>query len=250
MLAKTRWLGATNNDSLLWVATNKLMWWRRLHKPDVQVSTRLCGNSVRHAWPVILDLLGADAVVYTFGIGRDASFEQELIDTVGCKVYSFDPTPKSIAWLKGQNFGPNFHFGEIGISDADGTMELAPPLKEGHISYSAYLPTSTERPPLQVRACTLPTIMGELGHVRLDLLKMDIEGCEYRVIDHLEASGLRPPQMLIEFHQGFYGCSKQMTLESVTKVNRMGYEIFWVSDRGLEYGFVHKAALNRLARDG
>jgi len=42
----------------------------------------------------------------------------------------------------------------------------------------------------------------------------------------------------LELYQGFYGCTKQMTLDAVNRLREIGYDIFWVSNRGLEYGFV------------
>ena len=37
--------------------------------------------------------------------------------------------------------------------------------------------------------------MKELGHNKIDILKMDIEGAEYAVINDIERSGIRPEQI-------------------------------------------------------
>ena len=44
--------------------------------------------------------LNSKSVVYSIGIGTDASFDLELINTFNCEIYGFDPTPKSIRWVK------------------------------------------------------------------------------------------------------------------------------------------------------
>ena len=43
--------------------------------------------------------------------------------------------------------------------------------------------------------------MDELGHDHLDLLKLDIEGAEYEVLDSLAAEGIRSRILCVEFHR-------------------------------------------------
>ena len=54
------------------------------------------------AHTVCRDGLSANSVVYSFGVGEDASFDLELIGRFGCTIHAFDPTPRSIAWVAGQ----------------------------------------------------------------------------------------------------------------------------------------------------
>jgi FkbM family methyltransferase len=242
MLNKT---DGTTNDSVLWVTANKLMWWRRLHRPEVQLPVQLCGNSVRYTWPVIEGWLTSESVIYSFGVGRDASFEQEVVARYGSRINAFDPSPRSVEWARSQRFPPQLQFFELGISDEEGYLRLAPPQKSTDVSFSAVVPPTKGEMTTVVRARPLPSIMHGLGHQHLDLLKMDIEGSEYRVVRHLlSATSLRPPQLLVEYHQGFYGCTREMTMNSVRLLHEAGYRIFWLSDRGLEYGFVHESALD------
>jgi FkbM family methyltransferase len=229
-------------DSQVWLLANKIMWWRRLHKPHIDRPTRFYGDSARFGWAVVAGSLTRKAIIYSFGIGTNASFEQQVLRDFGCQVFAFDPTPKSAAWVRSQDFGPNFHFREIGISDVDGELEFAAPANPAHITYSAILPQDAGRPKLRARVGRLSSIMSELGHSKIDILKMDVEGCEYGVIRDMARGAARPGQLLVEFHQGFYGCTNQMTRDIVKALDDIGYDIFWVSGRGLEYGFVHRGA--------
>ena len=52
---------------------------------------------------------------------------------------------------------------------------------------------------------TLGTTMRELGHDHIDLLKMDIEGAEYAVLDAMLASPLRPGQLLVDHGTEWFG---------------------------------------------
>ena len=51
--------------------------------------------------------------------------------------------------------------------------------------------------PITGRLCasTDSIIMAKLGHSSLDILKIDIEGAEYDVIEDMLSSGIRPRQV-------------------------------------------------------
>ena len=44
--------------------------------------------------------------------------------------------------------------------------------------------------------------MSALGHEKINLLKLDIVGAEYRVVDSILADGIHPEILLIEFDEG------------------------------------------------
>ncbi|HEX3777949.1 MAG TPA: hypothetical protein VHV51_25955 [Polyangiaceae bacterium] len=54
--------------------------------------------------------LDQDAVVYSFGVACDVSFDQALIAARGVTVHAFDPTPRSIEWVKTQVLPERFLF--------------------------------------------------------------------------------------------------------------------------------------------
>jgi hypothetical protein len=53
-------------------------------------------------WDIVADRINDDSVIYSFGVGEDISFDLELIQNYGVVVHAFDPTPKSIQWVRGQ----------------------------------------------------------------------------------------------------------------------------------------------------
>ena len=83
------------------------------------------------------DLLNKDSIVYSFGIGEDISFDTAIIDKHGCKCFGFDPTPKSINWLKQQDLPPNFIFYPFGISDKTEITSFYLPTNQDHVSGSS-----------------------------------------------------------------------------------------------------------------
>src|SRR5260221_14657763 len=90
--------------------------------------------------------------------------------------------------------------------------------------------------------CQLSTIMKNLGHQRINLLKGDIEGAEYELIAPLVEMADRIDQLLIEFHHRLVrnGDGLQQTRCALKRLAEGGFSLFNVSPRGLEYSFVRR----------
>ena len=88
--------------------------------------------------------------------------------------------------------------------------------------------------------------MNELGHDQIDILKMDIEGAEYEVVEDIRKSEIRPRQILIEFHHRFPGVGIAKTREAIKRIKSMGYYLFSVSPNNKEYGFIRGSGWNSL----
>ena len=93
---------------------------------------------------------------------------------------------------------------------------------------------------IEVPMKRLHTIMLALNHDHIDILKMDIEGAEYEVIDDMIESGIKPRQLLVEFHHRFQGVGLGKTKATVEKLRDNGYMLFGVSVTGEEYGFIER----------
>jgi FkbM family methyltransferase len=210
---------------------------RRLHRTEVRPRYAIHGSDYG-GWPVIDGSLDSHAVVYSFGVGEDVSFDLALIERFGVTVHAFDPTPRCMEWLGRQTLPARFCFHDYGIAAQDGMVEFFPPVNPQHVSYSLQPTIDRGSAPVIRPVHRLATIMSMLGHMELQLLKMDIEGFEYPVIDNLLQSSVLPQQLLIEFHHGMYGFRNVHTESSVARLRSAGYRIFYVSAVGREYGFV------------
>jgi hypothetical protein len=80
-------------------------------------------------------------------------------------------------------------------------------------------------------------MMERFNHRHVDLVKMDIEGFEYEVIEEMILSHTKPQCLLVEFHHLIYGIGVERTYETVQRLVSEGYRIFWISPLGREYGF-------------
>jgi len=86
--------------------------------------------------------------------------------------------------------------------------------------------------------------MSRLGHDRVDLLKMDIEGSEYSVINDIIESKVKMGHILVELHHRMIGSGDiQSTVKAVAQLRGAGYLLYDISPRGLEFAFVHRSIL-------
>ena len=202
-----------------------------------KIKKEYIGSEKYGGWFISPFGLNTNSLVYSFGIGQDISFDLDLIKKFGCEVVAFDPTPNSIKWLRNQNLPEKFSYYEYGIGEEDKLIKLFPPKNPTHISHSIF-PKNSQNLPIKVDVKKLSTIMKELGHKHITILKMDIEGSEYAVIDQILENNVEIEQILIEFHHRFPQISPKKTRDTVEKLNKYGYKIFAISSSREEYSFI------------
>lgn len=213
-----------------------------LHRAEIQEHYEVLGT-VYGAWPLITRDLNSETVIYSFGVGEDISFDQAALSLLGCKVEAFDPTPRSRAWVERQSLPENFRFHPVGIAAEDGQVLFFEPARDDYVSFSDSPSPNASGNVVRAPVKRLQTIVDDLGGGPPDILKMDIEGFEYGVIkDILGFTSIRPRQWLIEFHHGMYSKSRDDTRRAVNMLKESGYDIFYVSETGREYGFVSRTA--------
>ncbi|NER18914.1 FkbM family methyltransferase [Spongiivirga citrea] len=187
------------------------------------------------------NIINDKSIVYSFGIGEDISFDKAMINNHNCQVFGFDPTPKSINWVKNQNIPSNFNFNDFGIGVTTEDTVFYLPLNEEHVSGSVEKHINvTERRKVKVHMKSFEDITTVLGHQKVDVLKMDIEGSEYDTIAGILASNVIIDQILIEFHDRFFDTKTAKSIKSVNQLKEGGYEIFAVSDSYEEVSFIRK----------
>jgi len=191
-------------------------------------------------WTLATKSLSREDVVYSFGVGEDISFDQQLIDKFGVTVHAFDPTPRSIDWVERQSLPARFVFHAYGLAAIDGDITFSPPDDPAHVSYTVLARPSTKSVAVALPVRRLATIAHELGHQVIDVLKMDIEGAEYQVINDILSSGIYPRQLLVEFHHFLPGVSARKTRQALGTLRAAGYRLFFVSQSGDEYSLLRE----------
>ena len=87
---------------------------------------------------------------------------------------------------------------------------------------------------------TLLEVMQINQHDHLDLLKIDIEGAEYEVLDQIINQSISINQIVVEFHPHLIISGRRKTFEILDLLKRHGYLCFAISNSYLEYSFLKK----------
>ena len=198
----------------------------------------LGGTNGYGQWTVCPDALDEHSVVYSFGVGEDITFDLAIVEQFNLHLFAFDPTPRSITFIERQRLPPGMRFYPWGIADRDGTARFNPPEDPEHVSHTLLDRPSTREHAIEVPVKRLAGIMAELGHDHIDVLKMDIEGAEYAVIEDIVASRLSIGQILVEFHHRFSGVGPRATRRAIERLNQAGYKIFNVGANRVEFSFI------------
>lgn len=235
--------------------------WKRLEKtPGYQKKKRffkrLVGKELRLKCdidePVVKDggwwfsarNLNSDSIVYSLGVGDEINFDLAIIEKYGVEVFAFDPTPNSVDLLEGTNLPQRFHFKPWAVTAADGSLKFYPRLKKdgskSDVMFTMIPEDATKNDAIDVPAYCLTSIVEKLNHERIDLLKMDIEGAEYEVLDGLLDSPVKPKQLLVEFHHRFVEDGLEKTYDLISRLQSAGYRIFAISEVGREISFLRE----------
>ena len=208
---------------------------RILHKAEIDIKYETIGSEYgAHTLP--LGFLEAKSIVYSFGIGNDVTFDLGVIKRYGCQVHGFDPTPRCKEWLLLQALPQGFVFHPFGLGEVDSLIGFQSPDRDGHVSFSRAKNNSID---LALPVKRLLTIMKELGHNHIDVLKLDIEGFEYAALTDIIQSRMFPKVLAVEFHHKMYGYADDATNVAVQSLRAAGFKLFFVSNTGREYSFIY-----------
>ena len=159
---------------------------------------------------------------YNGGVGEDVSFDLGLIERFGCEVFAFDPTPRAIVYAEPiAAREPRFHFLPVGLWSTDAVMKFWAPRNPTHVSHSA-LNLQRTHEWFEAQCRSVPSLMAELGHDAVDLMKVDIEGAEHTVLASVLASGVKPTVLCFEIDQPVGPLDFWRTLR---RVRAHGYEL-------------------------
>jgi FkbM family methyltransferase len=194
-------------------------------------------------WFVPVDLIKANWICYLGGVGEDITFDLGLIERFNCQVFAFDPTPRAIRHVEEIGSVENFHFLALGLWSSSEELRFYVPKDPSHVSHSVTNLQDTED--YFVAKCdSVDGIMTNLGHQKLDLLKLDIEGAEHKVTASFLQKNIFPKVICIEFDQPD---TIFRMLKTHIRLHNKGYKLLYVD--GWNLTFVHKRAILQTEKD-
>lgn len=150
--------------------------------------------------------LDAESVVFDVGAYR-GEWAETILDRYGCRLWAFEPDPTSFPHLV-ERVGerPGVACCAYGLGGADGTAELAL-AAFGSSIFGADGAFGTRT----VHIRDVAAALAELGVERIDLMKVNIEGGEYDLLDRLIACDALPRvrQLVVQFHEWHPGAYRR-----------------------------------------
>jgi FkbM family methyltransferase len=195
-------------------------------------------------WIVPSSVIQPDSICYCAGVGEDVSFDLALMERFGCEVHAFDPTPRAIEFVRRTVADvPGFHFHPVGIWERDEQLRFYAPSNPDHVSHSVMNLQQTDSF-FEAPCRSLPSLMNELSHARIDLLKLDIEGAEQRVLAAMLTAGITVKVLCVEFDEATLEWTperKQRVAATADALANRGYVLVAQEGRS-NYTFTHRGA--------
>jgi len=141
----------------------------------------------------ISELINAESNVISCGIGHDTTFDEELHRLTGCKVLMFDPSSVARKHIDEKKYDWAT-FIQVAVSGKTGPIDIYEPEDNKHDSWS-------------INNAGIKRIVASLKisdicqSQAVDLLKLDIEGCELDVIMNMIIFSIKPKILCIEIHK-------------------------------------------------
>jgi FkbM family methyltransferase len=224
-----------------------LHWWRvkrslgrrwlewRLPHGFERLGTRYGG------WWLFAPAVSSEPLLVDCGLGKDISFPLAFLERFGGRVIGLDPNPVALDYcrahcpaameVRGEAFWTEpgrqitFHMPRPADDLPPGADGVSGSVLVSH----AYASGST----LEVATTSLTGVLSHAGRPECDMLKLDIEGAEYDVIDALCANGdvRRTRQLAVEFHHGWTARTLQDTDARVARLDASGFTLRHVEGR-------------------
>lgn len=170
-------------------------------------------------------------LVYTVGIGRNIEWDKEMIAKYDTVHHGWDPTPTALDFFRRKPPPKGFHFHRIGLGPHDGNLTLKLPYGN-HDSYTVMAHPNEPQlgTVMEVPILTVKSMLRSLKHHHLAILKIDIEGAEFDVIDQWATANYRVPadQVLIEFHERYFWKQpgyRNMVPNAVRNMAALGFKL-------------------------
>jgi FkbM family methyltransferase len=203
-------------------------------------------------WWIDTNIVSPQPLLIDCGLGEDISFPVAFLQRfAGAKVIGVDPSPRSLEYCRARcpasmEILPNALWTRAGETLAFHLPRSQDDLPKGADGVSGSLDPSHEYVSggerIETQSVDLDSLLSRAGRTECDVLKLDIEGAEYELLDALIASRriLAARQVLVEFHHGVTGHPLADTQRIVAQLDAAGLRLIHVENRN--YIFRREAA--------
>ncbi len=211
-------------------------------------------------WFIPKNSINNNSVCYLVGAGEDISFDCELADKYNCNVFIFDPTPKAKKHFNelvrnilnntktSVNNSPDIfykipkeklnllNYFDLGVWSKTEIKKFFEPPKEHYVSHSITNGSKTKKY-FEAQCKTIKDIMKELGHKKIDLLKLDVEGAEYEIINSIINDKIKIKILCLEFDDFPFSSPLKFIKSKIllNKILKSGFELAYKNHSDLVF---------------
>ena len=177
--------------------------------------------------------IGPESVVLDVG-AFNGSWAQHIVDRYDPVIYAFEPNPRSYAQIQEKAKGnPKLKPIPYGLGDKDMTVPFT--LKGLGSSMCDERDSSSDAPRTTVEIAAIDRVWSELKLDNIDLMKINIEGAEFPLLEKMMESDLLKcvDCFLIQFHEwhpGAYRKRRQIRKE-LAKTHRLEWDYYFVWEK-------------------
>lgn len=186
---------------------------------------KLLGHN--EVWNIDVSDLNSNSIVYSGGVGKDITFELDLVKIFDCSIFLFDPTPTAHSTIRRRSPLPlKINYFNLGLNGHDANVKFRKPenIEEG--SYTINF-VADEQNTDEYECKSISSLFKLNNHRSIDILKIDIEGFEYAVLDDILKNSLRIKQICVEFHEFGNRKYKKLKKHFVKKLKNEGYKLIF-----------------------
>lgn len=229
-------------------------------------------GSKYHGYWIPEGFLNKSSVCYCVGAGDDISFDTEIKTRYQSQVYIFDPTAASLEHFQllkelsknnntlptvSQDANYQYHisfneleeicFIEEGVWSEKTVLKFFDPELDNYVSHSVYLFKNSKKV-IELPVNSIKNFMAQFGHQSIDLVKLEIEGAEYTVIDSILKDKADVKMILVEFDEIFHARGFKHLLrirQCCNQLKKAGYVLVH-STSSLKRTFIRKDVYQQL----
>ena len=169
--------------------------------------------------------LTKDSIVFDVG-GYEGSFVEKINEKYGCYIYVFEPIPSYFLAIQAKfKAYPNIVVINAAIAEINGKS-----IMKVYGDKTGFF--AEKGKPVVVNCITLDQAMIDLGVQEIDLLKLNIEGAEYTVLDYMIKKNLveKCNDIQVQFHTCFpnYRYCYDVIKKDLLKTHIITYEYSYV----------------------
>lgn len=157
-------------------------------------------GSAYGGWILPAALIDSSWTCYLVGAGGDISVDLELVRDHGAKVRTFDAVAEFAQQAQAEGAGEqgfSAHHAAIACKDGPLRMTVSEDPRSRAVSAAGL---GHSRRFIELPGRTLPSLMAELGDARIDLLKLDVEGSEYELLETIALDALGVKVFAVQLH--------------------------------------------------